>query len=881
MADDDKYNGSGFHQDGDGSVWGDPSVEGGESDYESWDWKQIKAAVVGGAAVPGDGGNRTLAISDPDSFFGAAKAFTVAQLTLSTVASNMRIQADSLVGEDRPWQGDAATSFHGMMEAFAAQLDSRADQIAGGASHTNPVPLQLWNNGQYLAWARDILQRLDEYYAAVALSRGAPKGNGGLVVISSQPDLVAALSRDMRSVIRLLAQNYAITVNELVPVDTSSFNQPPTPKDPPPPADAPPPPDAPSPTDVPPPPSTDLPNSPPSTDLPSSGGLPGGLPPSGLPGGEPPANLSALPPAPSGLNGPGGGDFPTSGGPQGLGGDSLPPFPDALTGPGAGNLPASSDPQGLGGSDLPAFPDGLTGPGAGELPPPDGLQGPAGSELSPPPLNSPAFDGPPAGLAGGLPAGVFGGLPSGTPSGLPGNKPGGLPDGSPPGLAADSGLPLPELSEPPPTEVSGADDGFSPVTGGLPGLDQGDHRYGTGMPGMPMSGSPGSLGAGGGGGAERPDAAGLLAGGPGAWDALAGPVAGDPVGSDTPAVTPADWAAGSEADATPGVPGMPMSPMSGSPGSLGAGGSGAERPDAAGLLAGGPEPWEAAAGPEVGDPVGSDTPAVTPAEWAAGSEADATPGVSGLPGMPMSGSPGTQAAGGGAERPDAAGLLAGGPEAWEVVAGPEVGDPVGSDTPAVTPAEWAAREPESQVVPGVPMMPMQVVAPPPTSTSPRRATSAPHEFEPVESEMDDSREKDGDPSFPFALPLAGPRSRRRDERERRVPVVSQADEEDFSAWDAPSPIFGGGLAQPAATAPSTTDVDELPARYRRGVNRPPEDTRNDDEPVLCGADEAPPVDEDPEDDTGDEEEPRTMADLLTLHNSAWSKENTAPSGVLD
>jgi hypothetical protein len=149
--------------------------------------------------------------------------------------------------------------------------------------------------------------------------------------------------------------------------------------------------------------------------------------------------------------------------------------------------------------------------------------------------------------------------------------------------------------------------------------------------------------------------------------------------------------------------------------------------------------------------------------------------------------------------------------------------------------------------------------------------------------VDVSREKDGDPSFPFALPLAGPRSRRRDERERRVPVVQHADEEDFSAWDAPSPIFGGGITWPASMpTPSTTDdVDELPARYRRGANRPSEDTRNDDEPALCGADEAPPVEEDPEDDTGDEEEPRTMADLLTLHNSAWSKENTAPSGVLD
>jgi len=287
--------------------------------------------------------------------------------------------------------------------------------------------------------------------------------------------------------------------------------------------------------------------------------------------------------------------------------------------------------------------------------------------------------------------------------------------------------------------------------------------------------------------------------------------------------------------------------------------------------------------------------------------------------MPMSPMAGSPAQGGdGSERPDAAGLLAGEPESWEAVAGPDVGDPVGSDTPAVTPAEWAGQEPAGQLVPGVPMMPMPVVAPParpgvpPAPTAPAAAPSpqravpagppresepARSEVEPVRPDVDDERDRDEDP-FPFALPVAGLRSRggRRGERRPdpeqseveapggRVAIVRHTDAEDFSAWDAPSPIFGGGLAQPAATgpAPSTTDDDELPARYQRDANRQSEGTHHDDTPVLCGADDAPPIDEDPDEDAGDEEEePRTMADLLTLHNSAWSKENKAPSGVLD
>jgi len=633
-----------------------------------------------------------------------------------------------------------------------------------------------------------------------------------------------------------------------------------------------------------------------------------------------------LPPPPDGLGGLGGLNGPKGG--------NLPPPPDGLQGPGGGKLPPP--------------PDGLKPPGLGDLPPLDGLAGPTTSELSPPLLN------PPSPQLSGLPAGLPSGLSLGKPGGKPGGAPGGAPGGLPSGL---DGVGLPELSDRTGTEVSGLGDALSPVTDGLPGLDQDDRRLGTGMPGMPMS--PMSPGSQSGGGAERPDAAGLLAGSPEEWEAMAGPGVGDPIGSDTPAVTPAEWAADSDVAGTPRVPGMPGMPMSGSPAGQGNGGS--ERPDAAGLLAGEPESWEAVAGPDVGDPVGSDTPAVTPAEWATREPAgQVVPGMPGMPMMPMSGSPAAQG-GGGSERPDAAGLLAGEPESWEAVAGPHVGDPVGSDTPAVTPAEWATQEPVGQVGAGMPMMPVPVVAPPlapasppAASPSPRRAVAgspraadpappekdpfaplpgsigSPSEFGPAGSEVAgppeedapsfepsadaigsprgfdagqpdvvEPGEKDDDPSFPFAVPLAGPRSRRGDrarrpppepEEEVRVPVVRHTDDEDFSAWDAPSQIFGGGLARPAAgerpavpePQPSTSDEsDEVPVRYRRGPTRRDEGPRPSDEPVLCGADEAPPVEEDTDEDTGDDEEPRTMADLLTLHNSAWSKDNTAPSGVLD
>ncbi|MGW2855656.1 hypothetical protein ACWDAZ_27830 [Streptomyces sp. NPDC001215] len=68
------YNTGGFNDSGDG-IFGDPGTDPGSiNDYNSWDWKQIMAAINGMAAGTGSDSNeeRAKGISDPQSLMDAA-----------------------------------------------------------------------------------------------------------------------------------------------------------------------------------------------------------------------------------------------------------------------------------------------------------------------------------------------------------------------------------------------------------------------------------------------------------------------------------------------------------------------------------------------------------------------------------------------------------------------------------------------------------------------------------------------------------------------------------------------------------------------------------------------------------------------------------------
>ncbi|HEV7979126.1 hypothetical protein [Amycolatopsis sp.] len=684
------YNTGPFREGDNGGIFGGNSG-GADGDYESWDWKQIKAAIVGGSAVPpGADGNISSSdtaamhsVANPQSFFDAANSFNNAQQRMLIVAESISQQARSLAGENGPWKGEAAKAFLNLMEKFALKVKNQAESIGGGDANINPIPGQLWNNGNQLIWAQNQINAIDVWYAQQAQNSGVDPMDNGLIPVSQRPEIVAMLTRDMKEVARHLTGQYKLTRDDVKPVDTSQFDGPGTGPPVPPPVLPPVPPPVPPP--VTPPPVAPPPPVPP----PGSAPPPGGTPP---PGSTPPPTAFSSTPPPTG-GGAGGGPAPTPF-PGGGSGGAPSPFPGG-GGPSASSFPGAGGPGG--GSPTPTpFSGGAPAPtpfpGGGG---PGGVNGPGGGGLPTPfvPTPAPGSSGP---SANNIKAPTPKPFP-GSGEGLPGlEKPAG---GAPKPFPGSSALPNNlSTNAPTPPPVSGPQAPTDWASGGSPGGANMPENRGAGAPsGFPGSGMPG--GANSGGGPERSDASGLLNGGTKPWTGTPPPGLGDPSGVDAPAKNPTDWSSPAQRSpqAFPGAgAGMPGGGMPGSPGASAAGGgSGAERSDASGLLNGGPKPWAGTPPPGLGDPNGVDAPATDPAEWATSNQRQAQgfPGAgSGMPGGGMPGSPGASAAAGGsgAERSDASGLLGNETKPWAGTDMPGMGDPNGVDAPATDPAEWAS-----------------------------------------------------------------------------------------------------------------------------------------------------------------------------------------------
>ncbi|SEL30975.1 WXG100 family type VII secretion target [Streptacidiphilus jiangxiensis] len=668
------YNSGGFTQGGDGTVFGDPSSDPGSiQDYNTWDWKQIEAAINGMSAGVDSSANSSHAksVSDPQSLQDAADIFYQVQVVLSGVAQALTDQAKALAGDNGPWKGDAADSFLTMMETFSKQVSATAAALSGGTSGLDSVPQQLANNAVNLVNAQNLISEIDTYYANEAVKSGVTPMSNGLIPISQRPQLVEWMNEDMRAVLKSLAGEYQVTIDSVRspgPVNSPlGSNQPP-------------------PTDT-------GPNQPNFQDT-----NPGSVNPdlsglrtadSGLP--LTPMNLDTTP------RSAGGPDLKSldpsrlaqlGGNPSGLG-----------TGPGIGALSPNAldralnpsaysgglgtggtgglDPLGLGGAGLlpSAFGGGLGTGGKGGLP----------AEKSA--IKSSAFPGS-KGVGG---AGAVGGV-----GGLGAAKPGKLSTGDgigTGGLGAGQRFP-----------------GSTSLESGLPGTGSGTAEPGLGAAGGLGEGMPYMPGMGGGAGqaaghnGERSDASGLLdaSGKPWAGGTNVGGDIGHHLGTAAGGEglsLPTEHAPGLGANSLPGAgalagegagagsgaggalgEGMPYMPGMGGGAGQAAGHNG-ERSDASGLLAASAAPWEgeAALGGEVGSHLGTaaggeglglpgaaaEGATVGSAEQAGEAAAEAGLSGEGVPFLPGTGGAAGQAAGAReGERSEASGLLAPSADPW-------------------------------------------------------------------------------------------------------------------------------------------------------------------------------------------------------------------------
>ncbi|BBA96928.1 hypothetical protein RVR_2454 [Actinacidiphila reveromycinica] len=474
-SDDNKYDGDGFVTGDGGAVYGDPGSDAGSvSDYDTWDWKQIKAAVNGMSAGQDDDANEAhaTAVSSSTSLYNAADAFAYAQNIFAEVADALKQQVTALAGDDGPWRGAAADSFLGMMTTFSNQVAANSDVLSGGVTGTDSVPQQLANNGASLARAQDLLNQIDAWYAQQAKNDGAPvDSNTGLVMVHTKPKIVDAMNEDMRKVLKSLASQYQVTIDNIkspTPI-TGPDSTPP---------------------DTTPPPDTDAPPNPLDT--------PDGLATPALDTVPP---VDSVDPNPDGFPGDlDSSDYADTG--AGDSGATAAPFPTSLDSP-TGSL--DGDPS--------AFPDTDTGGAGDDLP-----VTPFDSKALDDALNPDAGAGDPDAFPGGTdasgdPAGGIG-VPGSdvgdlTPfskstdpgtdgSGIPGLTPAGFPGSTDTGAGSD-GLPSEALAKESPFDEDGLPEDFPGDAGagatgdladGVPGLGGADTGAGGGAP----ASFPGDLG---------------------------------------------------------------------------------------------------------------------------------------------------------------------------------------------------------------------------------------------------------------------------------------------------------------------------------------------------------------------------------------------------
>ncbi|MEU2226795.1 hypothetical protein [Streptomyces sp. NPDC018347] len=737
------YNQGGFHED-DSGIYADPTVQGSPSDYDSWDWKQIMAAIVGGSSmVPGAGGDsRASSVSSPQTLVQAANDFQYVQEVMAMVAKSLADQAKALAGgEGAPWQGGAADAFMDTMTNFSKQVASNAEALGGGATGSSVGQNLVWS-ANALTVAQTNIHAIDAWYANQAARLGVKPMANGLMPISQKPELVQMMTDDMRAELKKLATNYAQVSQTLGRVQPKPVVSP--------------------------------------VKDPGTGGGSGGpnLPDTGTGGGSGGPNLpegvgggsggGANPPDLSELNG-GGGEGGGTGGTANpfTGGASLPNLATTGGTGGAGDPGTIGDPGTTGA--IAPFPGGTStgdlGPGGSTAPdftiPDTGTGGGTGGTGSPAPFTGGA-------TVPDLPTGTgdlgTGGTGSPTPFTGGATVPD-LPTGT--GITPGSTVPLPGFGSvgTPTTGNTGnstSGNGLSAPptawTGGAQTPELGTGGAGTTLPGtggtgisLPETGTIGTpdIGTAGGiGGAPLPSD--LLSSAPGVGTPSAMPstnLASAPGLPDASALGSAGGGAG-----------MPMMPGMGAPGAGAQNGAGAERPDSSGLLGGEVKPWsggaELGAVPEV-EPVagaaaggpglsGLDASSLEPVSGLAETPqlAGSAPGTgegagtaAGMPMMPMSpgmGAPGAGAQNGaGAERPDSSGLLGGEVKPWsggaelgalpeiEPVAGAAAGGPglSGLDASSLEPVAGLAEAPQSAAASapgagesvsaaGMPMMPM-------------------------------------------------------------------------------------------------------------------------------------------------------------------------------
>ncbi|WP_033435326.1 WXG100 family type VII secretion target [Saccharothrix syringae] len=212
---------------------------GKREDYDHWDWKRVHQAVTGNHPDANTADADAKRLADPESLWRSAQDLRWVQEVLAQVGTGIARQVDALTGDDGPWRGDAATAFRDLMKILVDGFHNVAEQIAGGATGFHDAPVQLWNAGTYLDWARRMIWEINHYYASeiVRIARAYNgeqytadgseelwdtgdieyRTNEGKIWVSWNQQVVDMMTNDMRQVLKSLAGHYEVIEFEAKP----------------------------------------------------------------------------------------------------------------------------------------------------------------------------------------------------------------------------------------------------------------------------------------------------------------------------------------------------------------------------------------------------------------------------------------------------------------------------------------------------------------------------------------------------------------------------------------------------------------------------------------------------------------------------------------
>lgn len=183
-------------------------------------WKGIKASICGyseGDAKPAD-------VCNPQGIADAAQAFHYAQATFQLCQQVFGAYAKQLAGPNGSWKGPGAEAFLTMMAQHAKVAKQHVETISGwsGASAdprrgAHSIPTLLLKAATNLDYAQRELESIDVFYATEASKSGAGNNSNGTVTVSSRPEIVKLLDRDMGAVFDWLSGQYTDDLDKYTP----------------------------------------------------------------------------------------------------------------------------------------------------------------------------------------------------------------------------------------------------------------------------------------------------------------------------------------------------------------------------------------------------------------------------------------------------------------------------------------------------------------------------------------------------------------------------------------------------------------------------------------------------------------------------------------